>query len=424
MSLELEGVRGLVESDPGPERVERHVQRGGRGPDVLVDEDQPAGLGFRRQQRQVVLAEDALPEEAQQVAELARRHHAVGDGHRRLDQPDPRRQHLLEQAPSRPCPSAAAKVATLSWTHVSRSIDAAPFDDAGQPASEGSARAPARSPPWRRRRPGPRAAARTDSSVPGALPDPSDGHPLRRVPIDQAAPRRPLDAPAQDGDGGAQTPPRRGSRPGGRRRAASSRTPAAPRRGGRCRSRPALAGRGRSPLTPGRPRRSTRLDVREGLAEHPLGDGSEGRHVAGRELAVSRRRRDLAGRLVAGHSRVRGRAPRRARRLEGVDREQLGQRRGRGRGRIHDRHAVADGVAQRSRQQRVVSAAEQQGVDPSRRRQREDELAVLVPLARAAARRPARTASRPPARSAGRPRRAERARASRARRPRWPGSRP
>ena len=72
-------------------------------------------------------------------------------------------------------------------------------------------------------------------------------------------------------------------------------------------------------------------------------DGRNARHVAGGELAVSRRRGDLVRRLVAGHARVGGRAAGRARGLEGVHRQQLRQRRGRGGGRVDDRHAVADG---------------------------------------------------------------------------------
>ena len=59
MRLELEGVGRLVERDPGPERADRHAQRAGRGPDVLLDEEQPAGRGLGRQQREVVLAQDA-----------------------------------------------------------------------------------------------------------------------------------------------------------------------------------------------------------------------------------------------------------------------------------------------------------------------------------------------------------------------------
>ena len=60
MRLELEGVGRLVEGDPRPERVERHVERGRRLADVLLDEEEPAGRRLRRQEREVVLAEDPL----------------------------------------------------------------------------------------------------------------------------------------------------------------------------------------------------------------------------------------------------------------------------------------------------------------------------------------------------------------------------
>ena len=68
MRLELEGVGRLVQRDPGPERPERHVQGAGRRPDVLLDEQQPAGRRLGREQREVVLAEDARAHEAEQEA--------------------------------------------------------------------------------------------------------------------------------------------------------------------------------------------------------------------------------------------------------------------------------------------------------------------------------------------------------------------
>ena len=58
MRLELEGVGRLVEGDPGPERADRHVQGAGRRPDVLLDEQEPAGRRLGRQKGEVVLAED------------------------------------------------------------------------------------------------------------------------------------------------------------------------------------------------------------------------------------------------------------------------------------------------------------------------------------------------------------------------------
>ena len=86
MRLELEGVGRLVQGDPGPERADRHAQRPGRRADVLLDEEQATGRRLGRQQREVVLAEDARAHEPEQEAELAGGHPAVGEGHRRLGQ--------------------------------------------------------------------------------------------------------------------------------------------------------------------------------------------------------------------------------------------------------------------------------------------------------------------------------------------------
>ena len=97
MGLELEGVGRLVEGDPGPERADRHAQRSRRRADVLLDEQEPAGRGLHRQQRQVVLAEHARAHEPEQEPELAVGHPAIGQRHRRLGQPAARRDHLVEQ---------------------------------------------------------------------------------------------------------------------------------------------------------------------------------------------------------------------------------------------------------------------------------------------------------------------------------------
>ena len=56
--LELERVGRLVEGDPCPERNERHAEGPRRRPDVLLDEQEPAGHLLGRQERKVVLAED------------------------------------------------------------------------------------------------------------------------------------------------------------------------------------------------------------------------------------------------------------------------------------------------------------------------------------------------------------------------------
>ncbi len=85
--------------------------------------------------------------------------------------------------------------------------------------------------------------------------------------------------------------------------------------------------------------------------------------------------------LVAGQAGVGGGPARRARHLEPVHRQQLGQGRCRGRRGIDDRDPVADGVGEGGADERVVGAAEQEGVDPGRGRSREHELPRPVALA-------------------------------------------
>ena len=68
VGLEFERVGRLVERDPGPERVERHVERLGRLADVLLDEEQLAGFRLGAEQRQVVLAEHPLAHEPEHQA--------------------------------------------------------------------------------------------------------------------------------------------------------------------------------------------------------------------------------------------------------------------------------------------------------------------------------------------------------------------
>ena len=95
--LELEGVGRLVQGDPGPERADRHAQRAGRRADVLLDEQQLAGRRLGRQQREVVLAQDAGPHETEQEPELAGRHPAIGQRHRGLGESAAGRDDLVEQ---------------------------------------------------------------------------------------------------------------------------------------------------------------------------------------------------------------------------------------------------------------------------------------------------------------------------------------
>jgi hypothetical protein len=84
VSLELEGMGRLVQRDPRTERAERDVQRSRGLPDVLLDEQEPAWRRLCRQQREVVLAEDLRSHESEEEAQLAGRHPAICERHRRL----------------------------------------------------------------------------------------------------------------------------------------------------------------------------------------------------------------------------------------------------------------------------------------------------------------------------------------------------
>ena len=138
---------------------------------------------------------------------------------------------------------------------------------------------------------------------------------------------------------------------------------------------------------PGRPRHETR-------APSSI-DSTSGRSGPNRRTATSRKRSaspvvscrwvagtgDLVGSLVAGQPGVRGGAAGRARSLEAVDDQQLGQRGRRRRRRVDDRDAIAGDRGDQRPQQRVVGTAQQQRVDRRAGRSREDRLAVGVALA-------------------------------------------
>ena len=117
-----------------------------------------------------------------------------------------------------------------------------------------------------------------------------------------------------------------------------------------------------------------RLDVREGPART---SARRGRGSAPTSPVVSRRWATGAGRLVgslvAGQAGVGGGAAGRARRLEAVDDEQLGERRRGGRRGVDDRDPVADRGRDERPEQRVVRAPEEQRVDRAPGRPREDD---------------------------------------------------
>ena len=185
--LELEGVGRLVQGDPGPERRRAGTPSvRGRGPDVLLDEQEPAGRRLGGQQREVVLAEHALAHEPEQEAELAGRDPAVGEGHRRLGQAAADGHDLVEQV----------RLELADERRERRRVGpdpARPIDDAGalDDARQLGARAPStRTGHDARHRLGVgrlgRPAARPGSGRPGALASRADGDPLDRRPVDES----------------------------------------------------------------------------------------------------------------------------------------------------------------------------------------------------------------------------------------------
>ncbi len=86
-----------MQRDPGPERSQRHVHDPRGVADVLLDEQQTAGRGLRREESEVVLAEHPLAHEAEQEPQLARRDPAVGERHGRLRDTAALGQHLVQE---------------------------------------------------------------------------------------------------------------------------------------------------------------------------------------------------------------------------------------------------------------------------------------------------------------------------------------
>src|SRR4029077_13006367 len=85
MRLELEGVRGLVQRNEGPEAVQWDAQGSRAGRDVRLDEVQaPARHRRGCQQADVVLAQNLASQEADQESELLVADGAVDDARQRL----------------------------------------------------------------------------------------------------------------------------------------------------------------------------------------------------------------------------------------------------------------------------------------------------------------------------------------------------
>src|SRR5664279_1618047 len=121
--------------------------------------------------------------------------------------------------------------------------------------------------------------------------------------------------------------------------------------------------------------------------EEAVDQGLERHEVPGGQQAAGGGQGSLPGRVVARASGIRRGPAGGARRLEAVDGEQLGERPGR-RGRaVDDRDALAHRRLDDRPEERVVRAPQQERVNSRRRRQRLDELAVLVPPAEQRAQR-------------------------------------
>ena len=202
MRLELEGMRRLVQGDPHAEWLERQVEGGGRAADVLLDEQQPPVDGLGRHEREVVLPEHFLAHEAEQEAQLASRHVAVGDGHGRLAETTAGRHDLVEQL------TLNTRDERGEGRHVG-GHPAGAVDDAGSLDDAGQLRSERLGEPWDDR------GHRRGVSGFGSLQllcrerarrvsQAGDGDPLRLRPVHQAAPRRPLGVAADDGRSRAQ----------------------------------------------------------------------------------------------------------------------------------------------------------------------------------------------------------------------------
>ena len=241
--------------------------------------------------------------------ELAGRDPAVGERHRRLGQPAAGRHDLVEQVRLELADQRRER--TGVGPDPARAIDhPGPLDDARQ-------RGPERG---RQRRHDPRhrlGVVRLGRAQlgrgQGARRRVAAGRSAIRStsrPVHQAAARAdPLGAAPDDGRRGAEGRAEQEARlPDA---IVAPRRPASP-------ERPVIASRATAS--------STLLDVGEGRAEQPARERVERGRVAGRQLAMRA--------AVVAPSAV-------ARRLHAVDAQQLGQRGGRGRGRVDDRHALA-----------------------------------------------------------------------------------
>ena len=179
---------------------------------------------------------------------------------------------------------------------------------------------------------------------PGGVPEPSDRDPLRRRPVDEALARRTLHPPGGDRGRHAE-----------RRADEEARLPDAL----------VAPGPGRAAAL-GHATATWRSTVATSAKPGPNSRSARTWNASASPV--------VSWRWIAS-------APRRGRGIEPVHREEVDQGGRGGRRRVDHRDAVAGHRLDHRPEQRVVGAAQEERVDPGRRREREDELAARVALA-------------------------------------------
>ena len=202
MALELERVGRLVEGDPRPERPDRDVEGPRRGPDVLLDEEKPAVLGLGRQQGEVVLPQHPRAHEPEQEPDLAGRHPAVGDHHRRRGEPATGADDLAEEIALDPGDERAER-RDVGPDPAGPVDDHRPLDDPGQGRPEGFGQ-PRHDDGHRLAVGGVGGLQLERAERAGGGRGPLHRESLHRGPVDEALPRRALGPSPDDGRRDAQ----------------------------------------------------------------------------------------------------------------------------------------------------------------------------------------------------------------------------
>ena len=307
MRLELEGMGRLVQRDPGPERTDGHAAGWPRWRGCSPRRTGAVRRLLGREQREVVLAQDARAHEPEQVAELARGHPAVGERHRRLGQAAAGRDDLVEQVRLE-LPDERREGRRVGAHPAGPVDDAGALDDARQLRAErlvesaGTIRG-------HRLGVGGFGGAQLGRGQRARAPCASRAMAIRSTAGQSTRPaaRGPLRVAADDGRRGAERRPDE--------EAGLPDAVVAPGRAARCRPVAHRAATARS------------IDATSGNASPNM------------RTAIARNRPDVAGRELAMRDLARGG------RLEPVDRQQLGERRRRRRRGVDDRHAARRATA-------------------------------------------------------------------------------